>query len=244
MCTLQCAICNMQCVLCNVYFAVCNIQCTICNVYFAVCNIQCTICSVYFAMYNIRGVQQCSACISRWTLCNVLYWRSVRSCVCAPVKCAHVGHFCWEVVHIIQLVCSLIVVGVGWKRGWGKASVWLGNKSYFNRLSSLRFLLLQYICQLVRCNRETNFRTKRLKIQALSHVHNMQYARLLRHLSPFKGTSISMPMNNEQWCWFFTPVTLLKQVHHCAEDLGKDYGQQRYFSDGCEVQGVFLLALP
>ena len=123
-CNMQYAMCTLQCVLCSVQYSMYNMQCVLCsvqysmyNVYFAVCNIQCTICSVYFAMYNIRGEQQCSACISRWTLCNVLYWRSVRSCVCAPVKCAHVGHFCWEVVHIIQLVSSLIVVG-GWMKAW------------------------------------------------------------------------------------------------------------------------------
>ena len=144
-CTLQGAMRNVEYAKYNAYFAACNIQCAIFGMQFTRCAARFSLhitllCLLYLSVDKYQkyksvelGNQLGLACIyTRWTLCNFLYWR----CLCVhfrpPLKCAF-----WSLLSGgCTITCSLILVGVGWKRGWRKASVWLGNKSYFYRLDS------------------------------------------------------------------------------------------------------------
>ena len=44
--SVQCAVCNVQCVVCMVQCAGCSVQCVVCSVQCAGCSVQCVVCSV------------------------------------------------------------------------------------------------------------------------------------------------------------------------------------------------------
>ena len=98
LCTVQCAMCNMQWnmqfTLCNVQYAmkyaIYIVQCTMCIVWYAMCTVQCAGCDVYCTMRNLQCAKCTTLCLTSamhcWVQhmlvhCSVLAVTIARKCI-------------------------------------------------------------------------------------------------------------------------------------------------------------------